>query len=91
VSDETRIYLMTRREDADLDQPGFRFVECDSTDDLPPDARYDRWGILGAIKFLFYATPDAPIWGRAFVVQSFIDDWAETHLVKGDDSDRRSQ
>lgn len=77
MTDKLLIYLMMRRDDPDLDQPGFRFVQYDSTDDLPPDARYDRWGVLGDIKLLFYATPETPIWGRAFAVHSFIDDWTK--------------
>ena len=86
MTDKPLIYLMTRRNDPDLDQLGFRFVQYDSTDDLPPDARYDRWGTLGDIKLLFYAAPDTPIFGRAFAVQSFIDDWAKLHQVKGNDA-----
>ena len=86
MTDEPLIYLMTRCNDPDLDQPGFGFVQYDSRDDLPPDAKYDRWGTLGDIKLLFYATPDTPIWGRAFAAQSFVDDWEKLHRVKGDDA-----
>lgn len=31
MTDEPLIYLMTRRDDPDLDQPGFGFVQYDST------------------------------------------------------------